>query len=342
MIIYKLFRYIIFLLLLGTTAMYLMRHTVEIPSFLGNYFSILDKAHLSIRKSMLGNSEEMLAQDLQKEGDNLVLSYQELSEDFFNDIGLETALFAALGRNFTDLHYMIEAYLTHYPEFKDVTVYENDNLIYKYNSSKRPSDFALRYNKNVYGENLVLEIEYDATILQDSVNKFTQAIIIKNQNTFYYNRKDKSITIPFLNMIEGYYNPIDPASKLPNGKMLYSYKLNDEFRFPLTLFIVSENKTQGADWINMLWALIFPAIWLALFFMDRFLSHFIYQKTQMRKQHQAMSQMANFKDDNNEKEDSLAWLDRFIKIEELTDKEIAHQEQVNELIKKNNRGSEDQ
>ena len=213
MIFYKLFRYFCFLILLIVTSFYFFR-TVEIP-YLSNLYNTIDRVYAEIPNNFRGDNTTDLETLITQSSLDLLQEPQMLINDFFNNISTEYALEESIIRNHNSLEYLISEYLQYYEFFKDLIVYYDDGIIYKYSQFYSTSIINFEYEKKLRNnDNVTVEFVFDLAMLQSELNKMNTRMYLYYNDQFLYGKHLQNIS---QEDIEKYIKPYQNSSnkKIP-------------------------------------------------------------------------------------------------------------------------------
>ena len=260
---------------------------------------------------------------------DLLQEPQMLINDFFNNISTEYALEESIIRNHNSLEYLISEYLQYYEFFKDLIVYYDDGIIYKYSQFYSTSIINFEYEKKLRNnDNVTVEFVFDLAMLQSELNKMNTRMYLYYNDQFLYGKHLQNIS---QEDIEKYIKPYQNSSnkKIPfyNSKNLYVHTITDTLKYPLTVFIIDEPKGFNMGYLlQFLFILFFPVLFILLVVLDQVIFYKI-KNSESKKVHN--SNLKNIINSNLEDDNSLDWIDHWAELDDIVEKDIIEKDNIN-------------
>ena len=322
MILYKLFRYLCFLILLVITGFYFFR-TVEIP-YLSNLYTTIDRIYEDIPNNFKDENATDLEILITQNSVDLLQEPHMIINDFFNNISTEYALEESMSRKYDNLAYLISEYLQHYDFFRDIIVYHNDVVIYKYSQFYSTSVIDFEYEKILRNKDtVVVNFVFDLEMLQSELNKINTRMYLFYNNKFLYGQHLQDIA---LTDIEKHIKPYQNSSKQQNSKNLYVHTVTDTLKHPLTVFIIDERDVFDIVFLlQLLFTLFFPLLFILLVVLDQVVFYKI-KNSENNRVHK--NNLKNIITNNLKDDKSLDWIDQWVELENIVEKDIAEKEDV--------------
>ena len=324
MIFYKLFRYLCFLILLIITGFYFFR-AVEIPYF-SNLYNTIDRVYAEIPNNFRDEKDADLETLITQNSIDLLQEPQAIINDFFNNISTEYALEESMMRRYDNLAYLISEYLEYHEFFRDLIVYQNDMIIYKYSQLYSPSVIDFEYKKTLRNNNdVVVEFVFDLAMLQSELNKMNTRMYLLYDNKFLYGKHLQNIALTDIEKyIKPYQNSSKQQSSFYNSKNLYVHTITDNLKYPLTIFIVSERSGFDIGYLlQILFILFFPTLFVLLVVLDQIVFNKIKNSENSRVH---SNNLKNILTKNLKDEDSLDWIDQWVELEDIVEKDIVEKD----------------
>ena len=326
MIFYKLFRYLCFLILLTITGFYFFR-TVELPYF-SNLYNTIDHIYEEIPSNFRDENDTDLETLIIQNSLELLQEPQMIINDFFNNISTEYALEESMMRKYDNLAYLISEYLQHYDFFRDLVVYHNGIVIYKYSQFYSRSVIDLEYKKVLRNNNtIIVEFVFDLAMLQSKLNKINTRMYIFYDNKFLYGKHLQNVALTDIEKrIKPYQNSSKQQTSFYNSKNLYVHTITENLKSPLTLFIVSERSGFDIGYLlQILFILFFPAVFVLLVILDQV----VFYKIKNSENSRAHSDnLKNIITNNLTDGDSLDWIDQWVELEDIVEKDILEKDDM--------------
>lgn len=317
MIFYKLFRYLCFLLLLVITGFYFFR-TVEIPYF-SNLYDTIDRIYVEIPNNFRDENDVNLETLITQNSIDLLQEPKRIINDFFSNISTEYALEESMMRKYDNLAYLVSEYLQHYDFFRDLIVYHDNVIIYKYSQFYSSSIIDFEYKKTLRNNDIVVKFVFDLAMIQSELNKINTRMYVFYNNKFLYGRHLQDIA---LTDIEKYIQPYQNISKqrtsFYNSKNLYVHTITDNLGYPLTLFMVNERSGFDIGYLlQFLFILSFPLMFILLMILDQVVFYKI-KNSENNRVHN--NNLKNIMTNHLQDDESLDWIDQWVELEDIMEK----------------------
>ena len=320
MIFYKLFRYFCFLILLIITGFYFFR-TVEIP-YLSNLYSTIDRIYAEIPDNFRDESDPDLETLITQESLDLLQEPRMIIDGFFSNISTEYALEESIVRNHNNLEYLISEYLQYYDFFRDLIVYNDNRIVYKYSQFYSSSIINFEYKKTLRNnDNVTVEFVFDLAMLQAELNKKHTRMYLYYNGLFLYGKSLQNVSQEDIaKYIRPYQSSANTQKTFYNSKNLYVHTITDTLKHPLTLFIVDEPRGFNLGYLSqLLFILFFPALFILLAILDQVILHKIKNSEDSRVHNSNLKSIitSNLEDNN-----SLDWIDQWAELGDIVEKDI--------------------
>ncbi|MGL4366758.1 MAG: hypothetical protein ACRCTQ_00525 [Brevinemataceae bacterium] len=314
MAVYKFFRYFVFLFLGILFILYLTKDFVKPVTWFDPMFGAIDNFYDSVLKS--DGMDIQNQKYLSETADMISSGFFQNINSMKSDLRFTASLGSALKYNFNDLEYLIQEYLAHLPLFRDVLLFKDKELLYKYRNIYLVNKFIVEYSTNLMDTNLNMQVVFDQKILEMLLSDIEQKMIIRYQGKIYYADKYDSIPSVLLDKINQF---TDDKGQFDFSKKerVYVQEIKDHFDAPVTLFLVAPRSANfGYHLLRLFVMMIFPLFIVLLIVLDRLL--YSYLRVYFESMGQESSSGMSGGEGSQDLDDTLGWLDRFIKIEELT------------------------
>ncbi len=288
---YKLFRYFFFLAYLLLIIMYFLPH----PEFLSGFYKRISDFYDDIPSHFTSDTEQ--APDMRSIEKALFAGVDKNINGFLNDLSVENALDMLLYRSYDDFVYLVDEYLAHNQYFEDIAVYEGSRIIYKLNQA--PANNLITFVREYRTISGVISIEFmfNTKLLQNFVDKSYEPVVFEYRSRFFNSDKiNPSMLYDFKNP-DGVYNIANQT--------VYKATISQNLKTPLTIYVLKKDSFDLSDFMQILFIMCIPLIWVILMVLDRFIVKFIESMSQKRKQKALSSE-----------ENDLDWLDKFVESED--------------------------
>ena len=326
MIFYKLFRYLCFLILLIITGFYFFR-TVEVP-YLSNLYNTIDRIYTEIPNNFKSENDTDIETLITQNSLDLLQEPQMIVNNFFNNISTEYALEESIMRNHNNLEYLISEYLQYYDFFRDLIVYKDDGIVYKYSQFYSTSTINLEYKKMLRNNNTVtVDFVFDLAMLQSELNKTDARMYLYYNNKFLYGKHLQNISQEDIEKyIKPYQNSSNQQKSFINSKNLYVHTITETLKYPLTVFMIDEPAGFNVGYLlQFLFILFFPVLFVLLAVLDQIIFYKI-KNSENNKTHN--SNLKNIINSNLEDHNSLDWIDQWAELGDIVEKDIIEKENI--------------
>jgi len=312
MLIYKFFRYFFFIFLIIIAFLFLMRDTVSPIPKLEKFFSKIDLIYNDI-SNQNNRYNELESQDA------FYMFFdtpKKISTKLIKDLRFQPALSRVLNHDFNDIEYLIQEYFGNTLYFEDLIIMHNNKLIYKYQNIYLNSPFTLQYTIDVNNIKVEMLLVFDSLIIQDAIDQNKQLVFIKDKNQLFipnkvFNRQELiKKQISKISGLKGYEN-------IKNGKIVYYNTLTNFMKNPITIYIIEDQIKNTKNFYQFLFLIFILLILVFCFFIDKM----IFNSLKIRERNKIQQNLFSTNKGQDVVDESLSWIDRFVKIEEMTEQE---------------------
>lgn len=306
MTLYRIIRYIFFLIFVGISIGYFIPR--EYTGIFHPIYNYLDYEYNSIPKRL--NVPEHSASDIVNSLSTKIFRPIKVDiSQLLDDLTSNFAFDSAIDKDFSDLSYLIETYLTHNEFFEDIVLSYNDRIIYKKNLNMLDSALVFKHQVETRRGIIKIDFVYNIQYLQSYVDRDVHPIILSYNTQFFYMLKYEDI----LNKVLSYQQQHETEKEFNLDKTYYVYTktITNDLEHPLELYYLEKKEFNFANILQFFFLMLFPIFCIGLIVLDRKITSMIQQFNIENKHTGFLSQ--NSIDDES---DSLEWLDDFIKQED--------------------------
>lgn len=308
MLLYRTVRYFFFLMFVSFIVLFFVpRHFI--PG-LSSVYEVIENMYYSIPKYFNTNQQNM-GNNIIENAEKKILSVPKQDiQNFIEDISSDFALDLAIDRNFDDLNYLISAYLMHNSSFEDIILYFNNEIIYKQNQQVSLSPIVFKQKRNIRRGIVTIEFIFKNELLSEFIKKNHDSLILNYRSQMFYTPNNSDIytnTTLYLNKEDGRYD-------FNNRYYLYKKTVLQGLEFPISIFYIEKKQFSVGNIFQFLYLLLIPMIWILFVFIDNQIIKYI----QQRRFHQEHQESLKIHDKNEE--DSLDWLEEFVREEDEVSK----------------------
>ncbi|MGL4676405.1 MAG: hypothetical protein ACRCWI_01900 [Brevinema sp.] len=308
--LYKLLRYCCFLFLVLVSILFFFPRNV-VP-YLSSFYQKLEEIYDNIPNMWATEKSEPVELMVQRQQEALLINPKNLINNFLNDLSTDYALESAIDRDFNDLEYLVDTYLKHDKFFEDIVLYQNGMVIYKYNQVVSPQALVLIDSYKTRQGEILIELAFNTDLLQNQLDRSGQKIYLS-----YRSRIFSPLNAPSAQeFIDRYKNHPDGKFTLTRQNFLYKKTIDEGLKTPLILFFIHQKNFGMGSILQFLFLLLFPLFWIVLIIVDRIIYHKLVLGKQKKEYNKFLHQP------NDDKEDNLEWLDRFVSGVERSQKDI--------------------
>lgn len=312
MSLYKIIRYFFFLVFVMITVCYFLPRNYM--PWLSGFYTSLENTYNSIPEYFNMGKPDTGYFVIDDTKNNLLLPIERDVQNFFNDISSEFAIDSAIDRRFDDLNYLIQTYLIQNKFFEDVVLYYDDKMIYKKNQQISKNPIVLQYQQKTRRGMIVIDFIFNNMLLQDYVkNSDSPHTILYYRSKYFQSSENIKLTKKLIQYQQKTNGQYDFSSRYYLHKKLIDHNLI----FPITVYYLEEKKASVAGFFQFLFLMLFPIFWGGIMVIDKSIVYGI-------QQHKIRQNQKEFLAQNNlmdiDEDDSLDWLDEFVREEEKSSK----------------------
>ncbi|SFB67617.1 hypothetical protein SAMN02745150_00084 [Brevinema andersonii] len=322
MIIYRLLRYFIFLFIVIFSALFFVRHNFSPFSGLAEQFNRFDNFYASLSQKHNDKIQETSSEQIVAEFEKILIFASREIDFFINDIRFVPAVEDIFQHRFDDIEYLVREYLIGDKYFQDILVLYNDTVAYKYENSYIGSPLVFRKVVKVDDRDIILDFVYDVAILYQDIQINPLPLAVKYKTNIIASKSfQKDIFNPFLLKLN--MNTISNGELLiqQGRNKLYYHAVTNDLKYPFVFFFsqqLEDIKLGQASILQWLIILSFPLVLIFLLVLDRIIINYLRNQLQIQEHKQRFAFFTRNDNKNKEEDinDSLMWLDRFIGVEE--------------------------
>lgn len=322
MIIYRLVRYFIFLFIIIFSALFFVRHNFNPFSGLAEQFNRFDNFYASLSQKHNDKIQENSSEQIVAEFEKILISASREIDFLINDIRFVPAIEDIFQRRFDDIEYLVREYLIGDKYFRDILVLDNDVVAYKYENSYIGSPLVFRRAVKVYNKDIILDFVYDAAVLYRDVQISTLPLAVRYKTNIIASKNFQKDTFNSF-LLKLNMNIISNSGLLTQQgrNKLYYHTLTNNLKYPFIFFFseqLEDVKLGQASLLQWLIILSFPLVLIFLLVLDRIIMNYLRNQLQIQEHKQRFAFFTRNDNKNKEEDinDSLIWLDRFIGMEE--------------------------
>lgn len=322
MIIYRLVRYFIFLFIIIFSALFFVRHNFSPFSGLAEQFNRFDNFYASLSQKHNDKIEETSSEQIVAEFEKILISSSREIDFFINDIRFVPAVEDIFQRRFDDIEYLVREYLIRDRYFRNILVVYKDLVVYQYENSYIGSPLVFRRSVEIDNKDIFLDFVYDVAILYQDIQMHTLPLAIRYKTNIIASKNFQKETFNSF-LLKLNMNTISNSGLLTQQgrNKLYYHKLTNNLKYPFVFFFseqLEDVKLGQASLLQWLIILSFPLTLIFLLVSDRIILNYLRNQLhiQEHKQRFAFFTRNDNKNKDEDVNDSLMWLDRFIGMEE--------------------------
>lgn len=322
MIIYRLVRYFIFLFIIIFSALFFVRHNFSPFSGLAKQFNRFDNFYASLSQKHNDKIQETSSEQIVAEFEKILISASREIDFFINDISFVPAIEDIFQRRFDDIEYLVREYLIGDKYFRDILVLYNDIIAYKYENSYIGSLLVFRRVVKVDNKDIILDFVYDVALLYQDIQMNTLPLAVRYKTNIIASKNFQKDTFNSF-LLKLNMNTISNSGLLTQQgrNKLYYHTLTNNLKYPFVFFFseqLEDVKLGQASLLQWLIILSFPLVLIFLLVLDRIILNYLRNQLQIQEHKQRFAFFTRNDNKNKEEDinDSLMWLDRFIGMEE--------------------------